>query len=127
MPHPLRWLKEKLLALGRWLKEKPLAPGKWLKEKLMAAPAGPMQSWKAVCLFFYLLIIGGLMVYGVYGLWAAEPKTTPEVRVTEPPYTEEERPKDGTPKIVRIAPQWVTIGVSQASFQIFGYTLLSGK
>jgi hypothetical protein len=32
MPHPLRWLKEKLLALRRWLKEKLLAPGKWLKE-----------------------------------------------------------------------------------------------
>jgi Putative Ig domain len=121
MPHPLRWLKEKLLALGRWLKEKLLAPGKWLKEKRMAAPAGPMQSWKAVCLFFYLLIIGGLMVYGVYGLWAAEPKTTPEARVTEPSYTENASSKDDPPKILRIAPQWVTIGVSQASLQIFGY------
>jgi hypothetical protein len=100
--------------------------GRWLKVKLTADPAGRMQSWKAVSLFVYLLVIGGLIVYVVYGLWKAEPKTTPEVRVTEPPYTAEERPKDGTPKILRIAPQWVTIGVSQASLQIFGYNF-TGK
>jgi hypothetical protein len=30
----------------------------WLKENLMVDPAGPMQVWKRVFLFFYLVIAG---------------------------------------------------------------------
>jgi hypothetical protein len=117
MPQPLKWLKERFVVdwagLVRWPKR--------LKEKLMADPAGPMQWWKGGLLFFYFLIIGGLIVYFVYGLWAAEPKVAQRIPAAEPIYKDDEKPTNGTPKIKLIDPQTVTIGSGQASIRIFGY------
>ena len=96
-------------------------PLRWLKEKLMADPDGPMQWGKAVFLLFYLLTIGGLMVYFVYGLWAAEPKAAQRIPAAEPLYKDDERPTGGLPKIKLIDPQTVTIGIGQANIRIFGY------
>jgi Putative Ig domain/IPT/TIG domain len=91
----------------------------WLKENVMADPAGPMQFWKTVLLFVYLVIAGFVTMYCVYGLWAAEPKAA-QWRPAEPSSPPVERPADGRPQISRIDPQAVTIGTDQASIQVFG-------
>jgi hypothetical protein len=117
MSHPLKWLKERFMEA--WA-----GPVRWAKrltERFMANPAGPMQWWKRVILFFWFLIIGGLSVYFVYGLWAAEPKTVQVRPAAEPEYKVEEKPTDDKPKIKLIDPQTVTIGIGQASIRIFGY------
>jgi hypothetical protein len=93
----------------------------WFKEKFMADPAGPMQSLKAVLLFFYLVITGFLTLYCVYGLWAAEPQAAQWRPAAEPTYTDGEKPAAGTPKIKLIDPQTVSIGIGQASIRVFGY------
>lgn len=116
-----------MAALWKWLKETLAAGWKWLKETLMADPAGRMQSWKAVLLFLYLLITGGLMVYFVYGLWAAEPKAAQRIPAAEPTYKAEEEAADGKPKIKLIDPQRVTMGIGQASIRIFGYNFKEGS
>jgi hypothetical protein len=88
----------------------------------MADPAaGPMQFWKTVVLFLYLVIAGFVAIYCVYGLWVADPKAAQYTPAQEPPYLPEEKPPDNTPKIKLIDPKTVTIGVSQASLRVFGY------
>jgi hypothetical protein len=87
----------------------------------MADSAEPMQPWKAFVLFLYLLIIGGLMVYCVYGLWAAESEAVQWKPAAEPTYTDDENPKDDTPKIKLIDPQQIPVSIGQTSIQIFGY------
>jgi hypothetical protein len=117
MTHPLTWLKEQFVMdrarFARWAKR--------LKEKLMAAPDGPMQWWKSGFLLLYLLAIGGLIVYCVVGLWAAEPRVAQRIPAAEPIYKDDEKPTNGTPKIKLIDPQTVTFGSGQASIRIFGY------
>jgi Putative Ig domain len=93
----------------------------WLKENLMVDPAGPMQVWKRVFLFFYLVIAGLVTIYFVYGLWAAEPQAAQWRPAAEPKYEDAEKPAAGTPKIKLIDPQTVTIGIGQASLRVFGY------
>jgi hypothetical protein len=93
----------------------------WLKENLMVDPADPMQIWKRVFLFLYLVLAGFMTMYFVYGLWAAEPRAAQWRPVAEPTYEDAEKPAAGTPKIKLIDPQTVTIGIGQASLRVFGY------
>jgi hypothetical protein len=98
-----------------------------LEENFMADPAGPMQFWKTVFLFLYLVIAGFVLVYFVYGLWAAEPQAVQWRPAAEPAYTDTETPAAGTPKIKLIDPQLITLGIGQASLRVFGYNFTEGS
>jgi Putative Ig domain len=99
----------------------------WLKEEPMADPAGPMRFWKTVFLFLYLVTAGVVLVYFMYGLWAAEPQAAQWRPAAEPAYTDGEKPAAGTPKIKLIDPRTVTLGIGQASIRVFGYNFNGGS
>jgi Putative Ig domain len=126
---PVIWLKGSLMANPA----SPMQPREAilpslltrLKERLMANPAGPMQSWKAVVLFVYLVLFGGVMVYFVYGLWAADPhvsqlRAAPQCEDAPTPATDTPTPATDMPKIQFIHPENVTIGIRQASIRVCG-------
>jgi Putative Ig domain len=92
----------------------------WLKANLTADPAGPMQYWKTVFLFFYLVIAGLVAMYFAYGLWAAEPQPAQLRPTAEPSSPPAEKPADGTPQIKLIDPQAVTIATGQVSIRVLG-------
>jgi hypothetical protein len=91
-----------------------------LKANLTADPAGPMQYWKTVFLFFYLVIAGLVAMYFAYGLWAAEPQPAQLRPAAEPSSPSAEKPADGTPQIKLIDPQAVTIATGQVSIRVLG-------
>lgn len=106
------------LAINTWIETLHIR----IKEQCMAHAAAPMHPIKSFALFCYMLIVGGAMVYCMYGLWVAEPKTPQWRPSAEPSYDDaKERPQDGTPQIKAIDPEKITIGTSQASLRIFGY------
>ena len=86
----------------------------------MVAPNVDLQKGKTLFLLVYLLVIGGVMVYFMYGLWAAEPRAAQRIAAIAPIHKDGEKPTDGQPNIKLIDPQTVTIGVGQASIRIFG-------
>jgi Putative Ig domain len=96
----------------------------WLKGHFTTDPAGPMQYWKTVFLFFYLVIAGFVLIYFVFGLWAAEPQAAQWKPVEVPKYNDANKPAAGPPKIDLIDPKRITIGVGLASIRVFGYNFI---